>query len=333
VADVLAGFATLDVPTRVAERMVNSQGARAALETLADLRLMRRDGDGFRLPPPGLAATLLDPSGPAGRHRAPDLLAEIELEVQDADDAVAAVLGRRITHLIGHRVDNDVIGITSRLTRAAAQVADPQLRDMLTDLGERVQALGGGTYVRLYYEGLTPPQPVEVTELVGSLIGNVEWHLPPGLHIRQRAHEKCWVLANPMILEESLRNLVLNSARVLAHLGRTDPKPAIQLSVVTVAETEDRAVPVTGAAVVIEVADSGAGFPTEELERLRLVTDPAGPPWRPMVTVDGKRQGLPMTAAMLREYKGVLEIRNGSQDLDGGCVRAWLPRIADPTTT
>jgi signal transduction histidine kinase len=331
--DVLDAVQILSVSPRAADLVVNRQGISEALAKLTDVGLMRRDGDGFRIPPPGLAAALLDPSGSTPRQRAADVLEEIEQDVQSADDAAAAVLGRRIIHFIGHRVDNDVISVTERLRRAAPHAYDTEHRTELADIATRVQALGGGTFIRLYYDGLTPPARVECTKLVEDLIGDVEWHLPAGLHIRPRGDSSCWVLANPMILAEALRNLVLNSARALSSLRRADPKPAIQLSVRAVSDTEDCPVHVTAPAVVVEVADNGAGFSAEELERLRTITDPARPPWAPTMTTDGKGQGLPMTASMLRLYGGVLEIGNGSQELSGGCVRAWLPRLPEPTRT
>ncbi|GAB3865982.1 hypothetical protein ACFPIJ_13525 [Dactylosporangium cerinum] len=328
--DILDGFRQRNVPSRVAARMISRTAITEALETLTAQGLLRRRDRGYGSAAPGLVAALLDPAEMPAERRIDAVFEELSIEAQTADDAAAAVLGPRVAHLIGHRVDNDVLSVIARLQRIAAQVDNPPARTALTELEERIRALGGGTYVQLYYEALSPPEPVEVTGLVTRLIGSVEWHLPAGLNIEQPLGEACWVRINPTILLESLRNLVLNSARALARLDGTERR-GIQIAVTTQPETADRPVPVTGPCVVIEVADSGLGFSAEELARARALTEPTGALWRPAAALDGARQGLPMSASLLWEYGGRLEVRNGSAIWSGGCVRAWLPQSTDHT--
>jgi hypothetical protein len=330
VDEVLGGYRYLEMPDRVAARVATPDAVVDALDTLASARLVWRDADRYRLPAAGLGEALLEPTGGGPRERAVALIREIDAEMQSADDVAAAALGPRITHLIGHRVDNDVIMLTGKLSRAADQAADPALRAELDGIRKRVTELGGGTYVALYRSLLTPPELVDVASLIGRLIGDVEWYLPDKAHIRRTGEARLGVRANPVVIREALRILVLNAAQALGGPRRTGQPPAIQVSARDVPEPPPD-VPLTGPAIAVEVTDSGPGFTPEELRQYRALTDPAAPPWTPGTSAEGRGRGLPMATAWLREYNGILTIANSADGLGGGCVSMWLPAAA-PTS-
>ncbi|MFI7553696.1 ATP-binding protein [Micromonospora sediminimaris] len=330
---MLAEFREQGLSGRGTDWMVNRATIAAALDLLAGHGLLATDSAGqtYRPPAPGLVVALRDPSGPTAAERTRTMLEAITKEVRRQHDATAAVLGPRVTHLIGHRLDNDVIGVIGKLDRAVHDIADEAVRLRLAEVRDRIMALGGGTYVDLYWSALAPPEPVEMTGLLEALVGTTEWQLPDGVRTPRPTGQPCWVRANPALLQESLRNLIVNSAQALSKaLRRHGVPPGIQVSVDTVDESAPRRVPLTGSLVVVEVMDNGPGFSAGDLDRATRAADAAEQDWNPAGLRNGSGQGIPLTASMLRRFGGVLEVRNSTRPGQGGVVSAWLPRLKDP---
>jgi len=336
---ILEGFGYLDPPPNVMERFASDAPITRALTSLTGLRLLRPVADDrFALPPPGLVAVLQE--GMAEQEmRAAAFAAMTALgdSIHRADEATAARLGERITRLIGHRVDNDVLSIGRLLTEAQAGAADPAQRALLDQLQDKVKGLGGGLYVRLYEEALVPPQPVEVLDLVRSVIGDVEWHVSKGVHLRRFGDEECWVMANPLVLREAIRNLVLNSVRALEKLSRLPRSGAIAITVRRhLSPPLPEGVRVAPPCVAIEVADDGGGFTSDDLAFYRFLVEDDGPRHirrsadRP-ADHSSRRigTGLLQTTAWLRDYGGYLQVLRRSETLGGASVTAWLPTLED----
>ncbi|MEV0899977.1 ATP-binding protein [Actinoplanes sp. NPDC049802] len=314
--------------------LVNRTTIAVALDLLADNGLLAGDSTGraYRPPPPGLVAVLRDPFGPTATERMRSMVEAIQKEVLRQHNTTAAMLGPRVTHLIGHRLDNDVLSVISKLDRAMDDIGDETIRERLGEVRERVRGLGGGTYVDLYWSALAPLEPVEMTKLLEGLIGTTEWQLPDGVRAPRPTGPPCWVRANPALLQESLRNLIINSAQALSRAPRRPGvPPGIQVSVRTVDESAPRQVRLAGALVVVEVLDNGPGFTDDELGRVMGAVDAAERDWNPVGLHNGPGQGISLTAGMLRRFGGVLKISNSATPGQGGVVSVWLPRLTDPT--
>ena len=295
--------------------------------------------DQFELPSTGLLAVLRD--GMAEQEqRAAAFAAMTALgeSIRRADEATAARLGGRITHLIGHRVDNDVLSIGRLLAEARAGASDPAQGALLDLLQDKVRGLGGGQYVQLYEKALESPRPVEVLDLVRSVIGDVEWHVSPGVYLRRFGNDESWVLANPLVLREAISNLVINSVKAIGRLNRVPRSGAIAITVRRhPGPARPDGVRVAPPCVAIEVADDGSGFTADDLAFYRYLADDSDarntyrwighPPDHPSRIGSGLLQ----TMAWLRDYGGYLQLLPRSETLGGAVVTAWLSLLPDQT--
>ncbi|MFF0609796.1 ATP-binding protein [Nocardia tengchongensis] len=325
--ELIAGFSEhglhlQGLPKRVVDRLINPASIASAIDKLAGAGLVRRHGAGFGLSTSGLAALLHDDLEENMRRRVPGLVDRMAQTIQESDAATAAAWGPQITHLIGHRVDNDVISIVDKLDRCTAAVTDEQVRTELGQLRTLIQSIGGGQFTELYNSALDPPRSVEVTDLVQTLVASVEWHLPPKMRIEYVPESRCAALANPTLLRESIRNLIVNSARILAKSAESQ-QHGLEVAVSTVAAATPRSVRMRGDAVVIEVSDTGPGFSVKHLAYARTVAEHGTD--MPFIS-DDEGRGLRLTANLLRSFHGMLEIGNGCGRLAGACVRIWLCR-------
>lgn len=337
---VIEGLGFLDPPPNVMHRFAGDIAIARTLAVLTELGLLRPVADGrFKLPPPGLVAILR--AGMAEqelRAQACQAMAELGDTIRRAGQAFAARFGERITHLIAHRVDNDVLSIGRLLDEAQASAADPAQQALLGQLQDRIKALGGRQYVQLYEDALEPPLPVEVLDLVRAVIGEVEGHVSSGVGLRLLGDETCWVLANPLVLREAIRNLVLNSVSALEKLKRKSRSGKIAITVSRhLGPPLPDGVPVAPPCVTIEVADDGSGFTPNELAYYRRMADDDAPQ-------TGRRAGQPadhstpragtgllQTITWLRDYGGYLQLLPSSEALGGASVTAWLPMLEDRT--
>jgi len=337
---ILEGFGYLDPPPSVTQRFTDDMAIVRTLTVLTGLGLLRRvAGDRFELPPSGLVAVLRD-GKTEQQLRAQALAAMTRLadSIGRADEATAARLGERITHLIGHRVDNDVLSIGRLLAEARASAADPEQQALLGLLQDKIKNLGGGQYVRLFNAALEPPKPVEVVDLVRAVIGDVEWHVSKGLHLRRLGDEECWVLANPLVLREAIRNLVINSVRALEKLNRV---PRAGKVAITVRQYLGSPLPdgarIKPPCVAIEVADDGNGLTADDLAFYAVVAEDDARQmgrWADQPADQSRRRigtGLLQTMAWLRDYGGHLQVLPRSEEYGGASVTAWLPMLEDRT--
>lgn len=338
---ILEGLGFLDPPANVVQRFVSELSVtRTPLTTLVGLGLLRAvGGDRFALPPPGLVAILR--AGMAEqelRSAASQAMTELGDTIRRTGQDFAARFGERITHLIAHRVDNDVLSIGRLLAEVQAGATDPAQQARLGQLEDRIKALDGRQYVRLYEEALEPPLPVEVLDLVRAVIGEVEGHVSSGVRLRLLGDETCWVRANPLVLREAIRNLVINAVRALERLNRLPRVGVIAITVTRhLGPPLPDGVPIAPPCVTIEVADDGSGFTPHELDVYRRMADDDTPQ---MGRRAGQRAdhatprtgtGLLQTITWLRDYGGYLQLLPNSETLGGASVTAWLPMLEDRT--
>jgi signal transduction histidine kinase len=243
----------------------------------------------------------------------------------------AAALGHRVARFISHRVDNDVIGISGLLSRAATD-SSGAVRSMLDHAGELVRSLGDGFFLSAYEQALVPAEPVEVLELARKAIGEAEWHLlAAGLRIRCIGSVLAWVRVNPFILREAVAGLIHNAGRALKKRHRAEPPGAIAVDV----RLHERGplpdkVTVSTPAVVIEVADNGPGFTPAELLHYDALTTADRASRRPLSARSGPGTGLSQIVAWLDDYNSCLRPMR-SERFGGASVSIWLPAIPAPT--
>lgn len=325
-----------------------------AARTLVDAGLFQDVHDGtVTLPAAGLYDLLRGDAGAAGAQAgAAAALEEFHERASLADRATAAALGGRVTELIAHSVDNDVLDVVAMLDELGAN-ADPRLAAVKEKV---LRDLGGDRYARAYQEALRPPEPVELADVIGAVIADFEWKVPDNIHLGTiPGTETAIVLANPYILREALGNLLTNAVRaaaaaasrdagaataVLPH-GESGPGSgtvAVRLCLHTDAPLL-RGIEVAAPCVTIEVADSGHGFSDEAMAKYGPLTaggrpqpgDAASSGTTGAAAGRGFAGGLEQTDAWVRQYRGRLDILDRGGRCGGATVTMWLP-LAGPTS-
>ncbi|GAA4785811.1 hypothetical protein GCM10023200_19730 [Actinomycetospora chlora] len=328
---VLATLNLVEVPTEVQARISEHLHVSRAITTLCALGLLRCQDGGVRPPASGLRLILRGDDDTV-RTAATEAVIETAESIRVSARAAAAVLGERVTHTIGHSLDNRVTGIRRDLEQMLSRTADPQDRAALEAIRLRVQGLGGGAYVNAYEAALEPPTRTDVTDVVRAVVGEVDWNTARPIRIRSEMDSPVWVVANSWLLNEALTNLVRNAE---AAQEEADGPSTIRIRVVVHAAPPQPAstLPVPPPCVAVEVADGGPGFTAEALRRYSAVLYAgidAGEITSADVVEGRTGTGLLSTQTWLQDYGGTLELA-GHSDLGGACVRMWLPVDVDPT--
>ncbi|ANZ36156.1 hypothetical protein BBK82_08840 [Lentzea guizhouensis] len=332
--EVADSIPTVELPPGTTSWLRERLPVQRALEALAARGFVRaRTKDRFALPGPGLRDLLRGVDGP--RKLRDDLvlaLNEAAEKLRQTRFSTAALIAERVIRLIGHHVDNDVIAITGMLDRALESVAEPSVQSSIRSATDRLSGFGGGSYVQAYEAALAQPEALEVHDLIRTVIGDVEWHLPAGARIAdisQSIEQAKWIRINRYVMQEILRSLVLNAARALNssapqenglvafHVRQEDMGP----------QSQPRA---AQAHVVIEVHDNGPGFSPDELELYRRITTQGGAAYDPR-TMTRHGSGIRQAVTWLADFHGALELHDHSQRFGGGRVSIWLPADQAPS--
>ncbi|GAA3458692.1 hypothetical protein ACFFSW_07545 [Saccharothrix longispora] len=335
VDQLVDGGGTAELPPDTTSWLRDRLPVDKALDTLAAHGLVRPLGDGaFALPGPGVRDLLRGVNGPHGLRD--DLVAALDEaaeRLRQARLANSALIAERVIRLIGHRVDNDVIAMVGFLDRAHAATTDPDVAALIGSAIERVGTFGGGTYVAAYESALAQPEAVEVHDLVRTVIGDVEWHLSPGTRLADVSEDSVSVMVwtNRYIMQENLRNLVLNASRALG--DRTSSAGGLVAVDIRRPAAGDPDVPagMRSPCVVVEVNDNGPGFRPEQLVLYRGIVEQGA---AARVPGSGARHGIGIRQAVawLADYDGRLDLPDRSARFGGGCVRIWLPVYQDPSS-
>lgn len=330
--EVADSIRTVELPLGTTSWLRERLPVQRALETLAARGLVRpRTKDQFALPGTGLRDLLRGVDGP--RRLRDDLVSalnEAAEKLRQARFATAALIAERVIRLIGHHVDNDVIAITSMLDRALDHVSEPTAESSIRSAIDRVGGFGGGSYVQAYEAALAQPEVLEVHDLIRTVIGDVEWHLPAGARVADISEDPrpTWVRINRYVAHEILRSLVLNAARALSFPAAHES--GLVAFHVRQEESGSSAQPGTGPAhVVIEVNDNGPGFSQEELELYRRIAVQGGAAYDPR-SASRHGSGIRQAVTWLADFGGQLELHDRSHRFGGGCVSIWLPICLAP---
>lgn len=307
------------------ERLVDPQSVAGALRALVQLKILRESAGGFRLPPSALTNALL--ADPLGLEQ---LAQALERRAEILDQEAAAAIGPLVARAIGHRVDNDVLGIGRALDRALdLSRDDDELRSELERIKARVAAWGGGAYTDLYFEALTRRRHVDLCALVTRTVAYAVEEVPVGTAvIADTGPVDHFVEIVPVLLENCLLNLIENAAAALRSGPPPWPRPIIRVLVRAAPEARLPR-PIAGPAVIVEVRDNGPGFSTEQLHRLRAEIRLDEDVRRLLSDNEDRGRGLPLTAAFVRYFGGELEIGDDDDQTASGLVRIWLPLRSD----
>jgi signal transduction histidine kinase len=323
--DVYQELSALTGP-RGRERLVDPQSVADALSALAKLKMLRETAGGFRLPPDALTNALL--SDPLDLEQ---LAQAMERHAEILDQEAAAAIGPLVARAIGHRVDNEVLGIGRALDRTLELSVDhKELRAELDRIKTRVAALGGGAYTRLYFEALTRRRHVNLCALVTRAVAYAVEAVPVGTAVfAETGPTDYFVQIVPVLLENCLLNLIENAATALQSGPPPWPRPIIR--VLVRAPEAGHPHPMTGGEppVVVEVRDNGPGFSTGQLHRLRAEIGLDEDIRRVLSDNSDRGRGLPLTAALVRYFGGELEVGDEDDQTAGGVIRIWLPKCAD----
>ncbi len=294
-----------------------------AFGTLVSLGLARPFADDmFLLPGPGLRDLLRGDRSPRGLRD--DLVAALENASEQLRQARLATEGRiaaRVSRLIGHGLDNEVLAISGLLNAARSAVPDQAVGELIDAVLRRMDKLSGGAYLAAYDKALNRPEPVDVRDLVRAVIGDVELQLSSGIRIADISTDLQPVLVwtNRFIMEENLRSMMLNAVRALeAHMPPDGGLVAIHVQ----ATGDDSSGPPTVAEprVVIEVHDNGPGFTPEALTLYQDIAA-KGVAWSDPALGGRHGTGIRQAVAWLGDYGGRLELPTRSDRFGGGCVR------------
>ncbi len=332
--EVADSIPTVELPPGTTSWLRERLPVQRALETLATRGLVRtRTKDQFALPGPGLRDLLRGVDGP--RRLRDDLVSalnEAAEKLRQARFATAALIAERVIRLIGHHVDNDVIAITGMLDRALEHVTEPTAESSIRSAMDRVSGFGGGSYVQAYEAALAQPEALEVHDLIRTVIGDVEWHLPVGARVADISEEPqpAWVRINRYVVHEILRSLVLNAARAL--YSPAPHKNGLVAFHVRHNGSGASTQPAAGQPyVVIEVNDNGPGFSPEDLELYRRIAAQGGAAYDPR-SRSRHGSGIRQAVTWLADFGGRLELHDRSHRFGGGCVSIWLPACPAPTS-
>ncbi|MFC5261237.1 ATP-binding protein [Kribbella qitaiheensis] len=324
-ADVYTSMSAVAGP-RGQERLVDAQSIGDALHGLVRLRILRRSDAGFRLPATALTEALM--SNPLDLET---LAKDLERQAVSLNEAATAVTGPLAVRAMSHRLDNDVLRIGRVLDRALSRGDDERevLRADLDQVRTEISVMRGGAYAKIYFDSIAPGQVIDVRQVVRQATGQALTTVPRGMAVEaDLPSSACLVEIVPALLETCLQDLIQNAAAALSGI---EPWPRAMIFV-TVRVTGDGAVEPESPpsaprdAVMIEIRDNGPGFPTEQLPRLQAEIGVDEDVRRLLAGSAEHGRGLPLAAAIVRNFGGDLEICEQEPGAAGGLIRLWLPR-------
>ena len=225
-----------------------------------------------------------------------DRVEQIERQRQHLVRAEQLASVGRISAGIAHEVGNPlaaVLGYVELLLDPRSEPAlDPSQRDMLERSRTQIERIQGIVTQLLHYARPTRQQPVslQVVDAAEGLVRLLE-HDPRCAEVEITVHGEPDVLAyaDPGLLDQVLRNLVVNGARATAEV---DGPRAVAVFVST-----------EGKQTRVDVQDSGSGVSDDVREQLFepfFTTAKAG---------EGTGLGLPICQGLVESMDGTLELR------------------------
>lgn len=250
-----------------------------------------------------------------------DRVAQIEQQREHLVRAEQLASVGRISAGIAHEVGNPLAAVLGYVELLLDPRSEPALDETQRDILERsrtqIERIQGIVTQLLHYARPTRQQPVALsaTDAARGLVRLLE-HDPRcaevTLTVEGEASTK--VYADPGLLDQVLRNLVVNGARATAQVETEGPR-----RVTVFVETD-------GAQTHIDVQDSGAGVPEDVRDRLFepfFTTAKAG---------EGTGLGLPICQGLVESMEGTLVLRpDGARDplpgarFPGAVFRVTLP--------
>jgi PAS domain S-box-containing protein len=235
----------------------------------------------------------------------------------------------QLTGGIAHDFNNMLQGVAGGLDMARQRAAQGRIEEAeryLDIAREAVERAAGLTRRLLAFarQQRLDPRPVDPDGLVAGMADLIRRTMGPGITVELDLRDGAWsVLCDPNELESALLNLCINARDAMPEGGRlTIGTDDATLSAADIAGQEDAA---PGDFVVISVADTGTGIPSEVVERVFepfFTTKPIG---------QGTGLGLSQVYGFVRQSGGLVRLH--SIPGQGTTVRLFLPQHERIRTT
>ncbi len=308
----------LVVLTGDAESLANGGGLPTSLdfegaaERLVAAHLLARSGEEYALPANGLRDLLSDGSDTPPEARVADALNTLR-ERSAATDAQAIVaISMTISEMIDHYNGNLTRDIQSALEIMLTSNDEEQRRrqfEEVTRLQQQQQPL-----TELQEQAFRPPEPQELRTLLTGLANKEVIHSRGRDHTTIDCPERLRVRANRWLLQHLLWILLDNARRAIDQTGAAHGFIEIRAA--------EETTPDGRRWCRIEIEDSGCGLAEGVAARLnageRLSTRGSG------------GQGLAYARALIREYRGTLQVLDQPTELGGALVRIRMPLVPAP---
>ena len=207
----------------------------------------------------------------------------------------------RLAGGVAHDFNNMLTAITGYAGLLAASLEEPLLSDLrqvqhaaerAADLTRRLMA-----FSRLQ---LLDPRPVDVDAVLGDAYGMVSRLVPERIELAIEAGSGCWVLTDPIEIEQLLLNLVVNAVDAIDGTGAINVRTS---RVSRPDPTGSSGGPGTRDILLLTVSDTGSGMDAETRARI----------FEPFFTTKGVGAGtglgLATVHAIVRRAEGSIDVR------------------------
>jgi PAS domain S-box-containing protein len=238
-----------------------------------------------------------------------DLTDRVRLEQRLRQESGLVRIGELAT-VLAHEIKNPLAAVSGAIQMLAEHLTASEDREIAHEILRRIDGLSALMSDLLLFA--RPPQPqlrrIELTELLEALVAFLRsdpaWRdLDISVDVEKPLAAR-GVLADPELLKIAFQNLLLNAAQAVAQRGR------IQI-----------AARLRGADVLVDVADTGGGIPTEHHPRL----------FTPFFTTKARGTGLGLATVrrIAEAHGGTVEVHDTGPA--GTTIRMRLP-LGPPET-
>lgn len=214
----------------------------------------------------------------------------------------------RFTAGIAHEMNNPIANIIGLLKITRREITDESIREDL-DIAIK-EAMRCGAIVRdlLLYSRQSPPhkEPLHINSLVEEVVKTIEQSQDlTGIEIIfSPGNDLPAIYADPVQIEQVMRNLILNAIQAIEDKGR-----------ITIETSKE------GMNLLIKVTDTGKGMDAEEVEKIFY------PFYTTKGTGEGTGLGLTVSYGIVQAHGGEIKVK--SKKGEGSCFTVKIPISPD----